>query len=182
VSASSDGERIDELRAALRVHRPVDEREAASLQLFRAELDRLEAPFDEHAGPAHVTASALIVSERGVVLLRHKRLGIWLQPGGHVDPDEPVWEAARREAWEETGLAVSHPDDGPVLVHVDVHEGAKPACRVHLDARYLLHAPPDDPMPPEDESQFVQWFSYEEAARVADHGLSAAVTTLRALT
>ncbi|MFO7634640.1 MAG: hypothetical protein R6W76_18975, partial [Caldilinea sp.] len=23
-----------------------------------------------------------------VVLLEHKRLGIWLQPGGHIDPDE----------------------------------------------------------------------------------------------
>ena len=70
-------------------------------------------PCDEHAGPTHVTASGIVVGRRGTVLHRHKRLGIWMQPGGHIDPGETPGEAARREATEELGLAVEHPAAGP---------------------------------------------------------------------
>ena len=69
---------------------------------------RLARPFDEHADPVHVTGSAFIVGPRGIVLLRHRRLGIWVQPGGHVDAGETPWDGARREAVEETGLPVRH--------------------------------------------------------------------------
>ena len=37
----------------------------------------------------------------------HKRLDLWLQPGGHIEPGETPWDAARREAHEETGLDVT---------------------------------------------------------------------------
>ena len=39
-------------------------------------------------GPTHVTASGIVVGRRGTVLHRHKRLGIWMQPGGHIDAGE----------------------------------------------------------------------------------------------
>src|SRR5262245_44907890 len=87
----------------------VEEREAESLERFRSELQRLEFPFDEHADPVHVTGSAIVVGARGVVLHLHKRLGIWLQPGGHLHAGEQPWDAALREAREETGLPVQHP-------------------------------------------------------------------------
>ena len=64
------------------------------------------APCDEHAGPTHVTASGIVVGRRGTVLHRHKKLGIWMQPGGHIDAGERPEEAALREATEELGLAV----------------------------------------------------------------------------
>lgn len=90
---------------------PVDPREAESIEHCLRELARLESPCDEHADPVHVTGSAIIVGQRGVVLHRHKRLGLWLQPGGHIEPGETPWEAALREAQEETGLDVRHPPD-----------------------------------------------------------------------
>ena len=74
---------------------------------------RLAAPFDQDADPVHVTGSAIVVGPRGVVLLKHKRLGLWLQPGGHIDAGETPWDAALREAREETGLDVRFAGDAP---------------------------------------------------------------------
>ena len=155
----------------------VDDRERASIDRFLVEVARLDRPFDEHADPVHITAAAIIVGERGTVLHLHKRLGMWLQPGGHVDPDETPWEAALREAWEETGLPVSHPPDGPRFVHVDVHPG--PKGHTHLDLRYLIYSPDVDPDPGEDESPFVRWFDWDEAEALADPGLRGALVSLR---
>jgi 8-oxo-dGTP pyrophosphatase MutT (NUDIX family) len=172
---------IEALRATLAARSPVDDRERASIERFLLELDRLASPFDEWADGVHVTGSALVVGARGLVLHRHKRLGIWLQPGGHVEPGEAVWDAARREAQEETGLAVMHPAGGPHLAHVDVHRGAKERCLLHLDVRYLLLGGEDDPCPPEGESPDARWFTLDEAVEVADPGLVGAVRALQLL-
>jgi 8-oxo-dGTP pyrophosphatase MutT (NUDIX family) len=52
------------------------------------------------------TASVFIVHEQKVLLHMHKKLGKWLQPGGHIELDEDPNQAAIREAKEETGLDV----------------------------------------------------------------------------
>ena len=90
-----------------------------------AALERLGAdPFDNHANPVHVTASALIAGSRGVVRHRHRLLGVWVPPGGHVDADEQPWQAAVREAGEETGLRDLGGANGSLdLVRVDVQPG-----------------------------------------------------------
>ncbi len=168
------------VRQALARHRPADEREAASVRRFVEELDRLDRPFDEHAGPTHVTASAIVVGRRGTVLHVHRRLGRWLQPGGHVDAGEAPPEAALREACEETGLALRHPAGGPTLLHVDVHPAAND--HLHLDLRYALVAGDEDPAPPPGESQEVRWFTWEEALDLADDGLATALRSAQAWT
>jgi 8-oxo-dGTP pyrophosphatase MutT (NUDIX family) len=112
------------------------------------------------------------------VLHRHKRLGIWMQPGGHIDPGERPEEAALREAIEELGLEVAHPPAGPYLIHLDVHAAAN--AHTHLDLRYLLLGAEADPMPPEDESPDARWCSWDEALRMADPGLIDALPLARA--
>jgi 8-oxo-dGTP pyrophosphatase MutT (NUDIX family) len=155
---------------------PADMRERRSrLRLLEA-LRRLPRPFARLAGPIHVTGSAIVIGPRGVVLHRHKRMGIWLQPGGHLEPGETPWRAAAREAAEETGLPLRHPVAGPRLVHVDVHPA--PLGHVHLDLRYLLLAPDRDPCPAPGESPDARWFSWPEAVEVADAGLSGALRAL----
>jgi len=167
----------DQLLAAVRARTPVDERERLSIELFDRWLPTLERPFDEDADPVHVTASAVVAGPRGVVLHLHKRLGLWLQPGGHIEPGETPAEGALREAREETGLAVRHPDGGPRLVHVDVHPG--PKGHTHLDVRFLLETDDTDPAPQGDESPDARWFTWDEAIAVADAGLVGALRHLR---
>ncbi|HEX2851176.1 MAG TPA: NUDIX domain-containing protein [Acidimicrobiales bacterium] len=198
---SSDGKRtsgiiagvIDHLRRAVAAKNPVDERERQSIARFLEETARLDRPFDRDADPTHVTGSAIVVGPRGVVLLRHKLLGFWLQPGGHVDNGETPWDAALREAREETGLdvrfATDHPYTAagaagadaagvatPVPVHVDVHPAAH--GHTHLDLRYLLEAD-GEPAPPPGESQDVAWFGWDAAIDIADAGLAGALRGLR---
>lgn len=164
-------------RQVLALPAPADLRERRSrLRLLEA-VGRLPHPFARLAGPTHVTGSAIVVGPRGVVLHRHKRMGIWLQPGGHLEPGEAPWQAARREASEETGLALRHPPGGLRLVHVDVHRA--PLCHVHLDLRYVLLTADRDPCPPPGESQDVRWFSWAEALGVADAGLAGALRAVR---
>jgi 8-oxo-dGTP pyrophosphatase MutT (NUDIX family) len=85
-----------------------------------------------------VTASALVVDLRSGLLLlhRHRRIGRWLQPGGHIEPAEAPEAAALREVAEETGYLAAHPPAAPSIVHVDEHPG--PDGHLHLDLRYLL--------------------------------------------
>jgi 8-oxo-dGTP pyrophosphatase MutT (NUDIX family) len=52
------------------------------------------------------TASIYIVFNNKVLLHKHKKLGIWLPPGGHIELDEDPNQAAIREAREETGLDI----------------------------------------------------------------------------
>lgn len=162
--------------------RGVDEREASSIERFLVAFDVLEAPLDQESDPIHVTGSGIVVGPRGVVLLEHKRLGIWLQPGGHIDPDETPWDAALRESREETGLVVAFAgrvDDAgiPELLHVDVHEGGR--GHTHLDLRYLIDGGDADPDPPEGESQQIDWFTWDAAVNRADPGLRGILESLR---
>ena len=157
------------VRAAVLARRPVDARERDSITRFVEAYDRLAQPFTEGADPVHVTTSAILVSDdrRRVLLHRHKRLGMWLQPGGHIDEGETPWDGAVREAAEETGLPSSLVSAD--LIHVDVHPG--PRGHTHLDLRYLVEAPLQPPAPPEGESQTVQWFAWHQAIAMADAGL-----------
>ncbi|MDA8033048.1 MAG: NUDIX domain-containing protein [Actinomycetota bacterium] len=158
--------------------RPLDDRESSSRDFTLQALRRLERPYDRYADPTHVTGSALVIGPRGVLLHRHKKLGIWLQPGGHVDIGESPWEAARREAGEETGLAFAPWQDVPRLIHMDVHSGG--GGHIHLDLRYLLAALGDDePSPGPGESPEVRWFSWDDAMLVADPGLKALIHATR---
>jgi 8-oxo-dGTP pyrophosphatase MutT (NUDIX family) len=133
---------------SLRRHVPADEEEARDRDRILAFVLRHERPFDRGILEGHLTGSAITVSADGsrVLLLHHRKLDRWLQPGGHGDPGETTGEAvALREALEESGIRglALHPT-APRPLDVDVHDiparGREPAHE-HLDLRYLVVAP-----------------------------------------
>ncbi len=161
-------------------HEPIDDRERESIKVFRELAPSLQAPFDEHSDPTHVTASAIVVGKSGVVLHLHKRLNMWLQPGGHIDSGEPIQDAAMREAQEETGLDLQHfgsAKTNPRFIHLDVHPG--PHGHTHLDVRFLLLATNEIFAPATGESQQVKWFSFTDALRVSEDGARGAIRVAR---
>jgi 8-oxo-dGTP pyrophosphatase MutT (NUDIX family) len=166
---------LDDLRVQIRGVAPVDDKEARSILATLARLDWPGDPFDEHANDHHLTASAFVVSSRGLILHRHRRLDKWLQPGGHVDEGEGPEAAALRETLEETGLVARHVD--PVeLFHVDVHPG--PRGHTHYDLRYVVTSEPLEPRPPRGESPDVFWFDFDAARERAEPDLGPVLENL----
>ena len=170
------------LHAAVVRHVPATPRESAACRRTAAYLRWLPRPLDPAADPVHVTGSAIVLDGRGHTLLhRHKRLGRWLQPGGHVDPGEDPPGAALREAREETGIPLTHPDEGCRLVHVDVHEGGR--GHLHLDLRYLLLGDGDAPFAPDaGESRALRWIPVDEIDDWGDASVGDAVRAAVAAT
>ncbi len=89
------------------------EHEKERLQRFMSFLDtnQGEALFNRNNPAGHITASAFIVNptRQKMLLIKHKVINRWLQPGGHVDKsDETLVAAALREAKEETGIDSSN--------------------------------------------------------------------------
>lgn len=129
-------------------------------------LEETAEPFSrEQFEPGHFTASALVVapSERVVLLMEHPKLGGWLQPGGHIEPeDQTPHIAARREIEEETGVRAVLGDS---LFDVDVHR--IPARRdqpehLHFDLRFLARVSQASP-PSGNEGIRCEWLSFEHA-------------------
>jgi 8-oxo-dGTP pyrophosphatase MutT (NUDIX family) len=102
----------------------------------------------DHYVPGHFTASAFILSPEGdaLLLIHHRKLGRWLQPGGHVEPsDADLLAAARREAAEEVGgRDLTLDPRGSGVFDLDVHtipaHGASPQHE-HFDVRFLFRSP-----------------------------------------
>ncbi len=146
--------RLGPLLEQIARHPPRDaleaEHKAAMQQLAREGLQGRLAPLTRRCfSPGHFTASSFVLSPScdAVLLILHAKLGLWLQPGGHIEAsDRDMLSAARRELAEETGLASLEPwPDGaqPGFLDLDVHRipahRGEPAHQ-HHDLRFLFRS------------------------------------------
>jgi 8-oxo-dGTP pyrophosphatase MutT (NUDIX family) len=127
--------------------------------------------FERDSWRGHVTGSAWLVDRSGarVLLTHHRKLGRWLQLGGHSDGDPDSFAVARREATEESGLVVEPIGDD--IFDVDIHpipaRGADPE-HAHFDVRYALRVVGSEAFRASDESHALEWVSIPEIARYTD--------------
>jgi 8-oxo-dGTP pyrophosphatase MutT (NUDIX family) len=111
--------------------------------------------------PGHLTGSAWILSpdRRLTLLTLHRKLGKWLQLGGHADGEADLLSVAMREAREESGLARIRAVAAAVF-DVDRHwippHGGEPG-HWHHDLRFMLEADPSEPLSVSDESRALAW-------------------------
>lgn len=142
-------------------------------QLRRRYLDHLDRNPDgwsRSCAGQHLTASAVIISPAGdrVLLTLHRKIGRWLQTGGHIETaDHDLRDAALREATEESGLPVIELGDVLMLSRHEVVCGPiRPSF--HLDVQFLAVADPDQPPTASEESEAVRWFSVDALPDVDD--------------
>ncbi len=109
----------------------------------------------------HLTGSAWVVdaTRQWALLTHHRKLGRWLQLGGHADGEPDLLAVALREAREESGL----PDVTPLsaaLFDVDRHwipERPGEPGHWHHDLRFLLLAGRTAPLVVSRESKDLAW-------------------------
>jgi len=141
--------------------------ELETVARFQRLVDEQRGCFERSCWVGHITGSAWLVNPAGthVLLTHHRKLGRWLQLGGHSDGDPDTLRVALKEAQEESGLEVRALIE--TVFDLDVHEiparGKDPAHH-HFDVRFALVA---------DHEQFAVSEESLELAWVSVDGLEA---------
>jgi 8-oxo-dGTP pyrophosphatase MutT (NUDIX family) len=164
------GDPLAPARAILLAYEPRDAEQAATRARMLAFLDA--HPEDAHRRElevGHLTAAAFVVDARAerALLTHHRKLGRWLQLGGHCDGDPDLVRVALREGTEESGIEGLVIE--PLPIDLDIHAiPGRPGEPEHLhhDVRFLVHAPRGARFEVSDESLALGWFAPDELDRI----------------
>lgn len=150
-----------ELIHSLKTYQTSFHEERAFIPRFESLLVNFQNCYQRSLITGHMTGSAWIVDVEGLsaLLVHHKKLNKWLQPGGHADNEENIAAVAIKEAREETGLK-SLKLYSPEIFDLDIH--LIPAYKsikahFHHDIRFLFTADKNEPYMVSDESNELAW-------------------------
>ncbi|MEW9570622.1 NUDIX hydrolase [Rhodanobacter sp. Si-c] len=157
--------------AALGDYRSRHPEEGGAIDGFAVFLASDASVFERSHVAGHFTGSAWLVSADGrrVLLMHHRKLGRWLQPGGHADGDADLARVALREAEEETGVVGLRVEDG--IFDLDRHRipaRGHEAEHWHYDVRYVVRATVGESFAANEESLGLAWRPVCEVADDAD--------------
>jgi len=120
----------------------------------------------------HFTATGFVFNNANEILMvKHKKYGVWLPPGGHVDENELPCKAVLREIFEETGvraqvISTARDTDIPVAdyelplpMEILLEDTENNGLHNHIDMIYLCHAEDSELAPQESEIDDIGWFS-----------------------
>jgi len=168
--------------AVLRAYRSSDGDQRSVREAMLAFLAARPDACSRSCEPGHLTASALVVDpSRGAALLTlHRRIGLWLQLGGHCEPaDAGLVEAASREAREESGIADLRIDPEPISLGVHPLTCSLGVPTRHLDVRFLVTAPAGAEPAISPESLDLQWFPFDHLPEPHGYDLHSLVRAAR---
>ena len=127
--------------------------------------------FERSLSVGHITASAWLLDPCGerALLTHHKKLGKWLQLGGHADGDVDTLRVAQRELYEESGIQEVKPvfeeifdlDIHSIPSRVDRATGLTEPEHLHYDVRFLFQSK-DDHFVKNEESNALAWYGLNE--------------------
>ena len=161
----------NKLREMIKKYESVYAKEIESKSRMLDFLDKSEDCFKRSLEEGHFTGSAWLVNSNNTkfLLTLHKKVGLWMQLGGHADGDNDLARVALKEAYEESGLQniqfISN-DIFDIDVHfLEAYKGVPP--HYHYDVRFILRADSDN-IQISDESEDLQWFSTPPVQRCGD--------------
>lgn len=168
----------DAATAAVREYHPSSAGQQQLRTQFLTHLRRHDDGVWKTGPPTHLTSSTFVYSADldSALLVLHGKAKLWLQPGGHLEPDDlDLPAAALREATEETGIADLRLLPGVVQLDRHALADAFGRCREHLDVRYAAIAPPGATPVNSPESEAVGWWRLDALPAVTDPQLPLAL-------
>ncbi len=150
--------------------------EKTTIPRFKSLLTNFPNCYKRSLLTGHITASAWIINKTGssALLVHHKKLNRWLQPGGHADGDENIVAVATREAREESGLKtlkllktnIFDLDIHLIPMHLDIQ------AHYHYDIRFIFVADSIEEYVVSDESNELRWVPMDKIGSLTKNNTS----------
>jgi 8-oxo-dGTP pyrophosphatase MutT (NUDIX family) len=125
----------------------------------------------------HFTVTGFVIDGDRALLHWHKKIGLWLPPGGHIDPDEDPVQAVLREVLEETGITGEIVPHRSPLAYTNVQKLATPYEMIvadvmhggethqHIDMSYIVRPKPGAARREPEADHGFRWVSEAELRR-----------------